>query len=94
MPSSSFLSSSKPSRQLLQNSRQRPKYSGARAFYISILLISFLALWGIATLKDIDLSERESHGVFRRADAPHKESRFGDPSDPLKNVDLEASLAV
>lgn len=90
MPSSSFLPLTLPARQPPQYPRQRPKYSAARAFYISILLISAIALWSIATYRDIGSLERESHRVFRRADVIRNELAFGDAS---KKVDLEASLA-
>lgn len=79
-------------RQLPQRARQRPKYSAARAFYISILLISALALWRSTTYRDIDLLEKENHRVFRRGNVLHNEPAFGGASVTQK-VDLEASLA-
>lgn len=93
MPSTSFSSSSLPFRQLSRYARHRPKYSAARAFYISIVLVSALALWGIATYRDVDLLERESHRLIRRTDVRHDEPAFGGASHTLKKVDLEASLA-
>lgn len=79
-------------RQLSQRGRQRPKYSAARAFYISVLLISALALWRSVTYRDIDLLEKENHRVFHRGDVLHDEPAFGGAS-VTKMVDLEASLA-
>lgn len=72
-------------RQLNQYARPRPKYSAARAFYISVLLISVLALWSTATYSNIDLLKKESHRVFRRADVLRNETAVG------QKVDLEAS---
>lgn len=73
--------------------RQRPKYSAARAFYISILLIFALAAWSIVTYRDIDLLEKESHRVIRRSHVLHNEHALEDASVTFKTVDLEASLA-
>ena len=80
-----------------QTAGPRRKYSAARAFFVSILVISAIALWCFVVNREGRFSTKESHKLFRRGGLPDEETPLGGARGAhgaSKSTDLEVSCAV
>lgn len=83
--------SSQTMRRQEPNARRRQKYSASRAFYITILIISILSIWGLLRNSNGHGSGGKNNQILRRSDFFDGITVHGE-NNKLKSRDLEARI--
>lgn len=75
----------------------RRKYSAARAFFASVVLMSIFAIWSVAVARRKDRNEYASleiHRLLRRSYPLNSDPFVDGANDDLQATDLDASLSL